>query len=205
MIPLFAQSFLFLRHGETAHNRDGIIAGSTDVPLNETGLAQAEAAAELLAGAQIAAIWSSPLARARRTAEIVAARMGLPLRVLPGLAERNWGAWEQQPYGVLVRDMVPPGGEGPGTFQSRVTDALAQIKPPFPVLIVGHSGTARVLGALLCPGVVLPRFANAVPVLWQREQEPGEAPDWSLRVLGRAKLADPLVLHYPDASLLPQR
>ncbi|AMY69317.1 histidine phosphatase family protein [Frigidibacter mobilis] len=194
MIPLFSQSFLFLRHGETAHNRAGIIAGATDVPLNAAGLAQAEMAAELLAEAGIAAIWCSPLIRARVTAETVAARLGLPLRVLPGLAERNWGAWEGQPYGVLVREMVPPGGgEGPGAFQTRVTAALAQVTSPFPALIVGHSGTARVLGALLCPGVVLPRFANAVPVLWQREEDVGHAPDWSLRVLGASDLADPLV------------
>ncbi len=196
MIPLFDHSFLFLRHGETAHNRAGIIAGSTDVPLNAEGLAQAEAAAELLAGVQIAAIWSSPQIRARVTAETVAARHGLAVRLLPGLAERNWGIWEEQPYGALVRDMVPPGGEGPGAFQSRVTAALATVTPPFPVLIVGHSGTARVLGALLCPGVELPRFANAVPVLWQREQDEGEAPDWSLRVLGAAELADPLLATY---------
>ena len=197
MIPLFEQSFLFLRHGETAHNRAGIIAGSTDVPLNASGLAQAKAAAEQLAGVPIAAIWCSPLIRARATADIVAERLGLPLRVLPGLAERNWGAWEDQPYSVLVREMVPPGGgEGPGAFQTRVTAALAQVAPPFPVLIVGHSGTARVLGALLCPGVELPRFANAVPVLFQREEEEGEAPDWSLRALGAAELADPLLATY---------
>ena len=194
MIPLFEQSFVFLRHGETAHNRAGIIAGATDVPLNAEGLAQAEAAADLLAVVQIAAIWSSPQIRARVTAETVAARLGLPVRVLPGLAERSWGAWEDQSYSVLVREMVPPGGgEGPGAFQTRVTAALAQVAPPFPVLIVGHSGTARVLGALLCPGIELPRFANAVPVLFQREEEEGGAPDWSLRVLGAADLADPLL------------
>ncbi|MBC7139982.1 MAG: histidine phosphatase family protein [Defluviimonas sp.] len=197
MIPLFGQSFVFLRHGETAHNREGIIAGSSDVPLNATGRAQAEAAADLLAGAGIGAIWCSPLIRARATAEIVAARTGLPVRVLPGLAERNWGAWEGQPHHVLVRERVPPGGgEGPGAFQTRVTAALAQVAPPFPALIVGHSGTARVLAALLCPGVVLPRFANAVPVLWQREEEDeeeaaaGRAPGWSLRLAGGGAARD---------------
>lgn len=195
MIPLFSQSFLFLRHGETAHNRAGLIAGASDVPMNAAGVAQAHAAAELLSGGGIGAIWCSPLLRARATAEIVAARTGLPLRVLPGLAERNWGAWENQPYNVLVREMVPPGGgEGPGAFQSRVTAALAQVTPPFPALIVGHSGTARVLATLLCPGVTLPRFANAVPVLWQRDEDEDHAPDWSLRVIGKGELADPLTL-----------
>ena len=58
--------FFFLRHGETDWNRERRLQGNIDVPLNATGLAQAEAAAKRLVGAGVATIVASPLARARR-------------------------------------------------------------------------------------------------------------------------------------------
>ncbi|MFC7704534.1 histidine phosphatase family protein [Plastorhodobacter daqingensis] len=182
VIALLQQPFWFLRHGETAANAADIIAGSTDSPLTRRGHAQAHQAARLLKDQPLAAIWTSPLSRARLTAQAVAQATGAPLVTLPGLAERDWGTWEGQPRHVLRRDATPPEGEGPETFRHRIREALGAIVGPFPVLIVAHSGTARELHALLCPdpiGQPFQRPGNAVPLVWR----PGPDGHWSFAEL----------------------
>lgn len=168
MIALLQQPFLFLRHGETDANVADRISGATDDPLNARGRAQAAAAARLLAGRGIAAIWHSPLTRAADTARAVAGATGAPLIPLPGLAERNWGIWEGQPRSALIREATPEGGEGPEEFAARIRAALAAITGPFPVLIVGHSGTAREIHAFLSTAPFL-RPANAAPIEWRHD------------------------------------
>lgn len=170
MIPLLSQPFLFLRHGRTAANAANRIGGATDDPLDPTGLAQAEAAARLLAGRPLAAIWHSPLARAAQTAAAVARVTGAPLVPLPGLAERNWGAWEGRDRAILIRDATPPGGEGPQAFRARIRGALAGIVPPLPVLIVAHSGTAREIHAALTDAPFR-RLGNAEAVEWRQDRD----------------------------------
>ncbi|WP_207480719.1 histidine phosphatase family protein [Arenibaculum pallidiluteum] len=167
-VPLLETEFWFLRHGETTANRDGIVAGTIDAPLTGAGLRQAEAAALRLTGAGIAAIWSSPQLRARESARIVAERLALPVVLVPGLGERNWGEWEGQPRAVLVRGRRPAGGEGPEEFRDRVLAALAAIAPPWPALVVGHSGTFRVLHAALGFGEAGETIGNARPVRMSR-------------------------------------
>lgn len=66
------QTLYIFRHGETDYNKQRIIQGILDIPLNETGLQQAYALAELLSNSGIQLIYSSKLQRAHRTAEIVA-------------------------------------------------------------------------------------------------------------------------------------
>jgi probable phosphoglycerate mutase len=86
---------LLARHGETAWNALGRLQGHTDIPLNETGRAQARALADGVAAAGIAAVVTSDLARARETGEIVAAALGLAAPVIePGLRERRFGVFE---------------------------------------------------------------------------------------------------------------
>ncbi|MDW4572412.1 histidine phosphatase family protein [Microbacterium sp. M3] len=88
-----------IRHGETDWNRDRRIQGSTDIPLNDNGRAQAHATAALLrerlVGAAPVTIVSSDLARARETAEIIADGLGVaPPRTYRGLRERSYGEAE---------------------------------------------------------------------------------------------------------------
>ena len=85
-------TLLLVRHGETDWNAEGRLQGHTDRPLNDYGRRQAAALAEELAGREIDAIYASDLARARETAEIVAARIGLPVALDVGLREKNWGS-----------------------------------------------------------------------------------------------------------------
>ncbi|TDQ58227.1 histidine phosphatase family protein [Phaeovulum veldkampii] len=168
MIPLLTSSFLILRHGRTPMNASDRIAGSLDVGLDATGRAEAETAAVVLAAQDFAAIWCSPLLRARQTAAAVAARTGHKVQIVPDLAERCWGDWQGQPRAILRREATPPGGENPEVFAARTRAGLARITPPLPVLIVAHSGTARVLADLLAPDTTLPRLGNAEALRWSR-------------------------------------
>ena len=155
MSLLDQSSFWFLRHGETVANAAGRIAGALDTPLTDRGRDQAGRAADQLQTQGIAAIWASPLVRARDTAQIVADRLGLPVRLLPDLAERRWGDWEGLDRSVLVRAATPP----------------------HPVLIVAHSGVARVLRARLLGGDdEAAQIGNAIPLRFVRH---GQEWRWS--------------------------
>ncbi|MGW9586520.1 histidine phosphatase family protein [Microbacterium sp. NPDC055455] len=92
-------ALILIRHGETDWNRDRRIQGSTDIPLNDNGRAQARATAaalrERLSGADQPTIVSSDLARARETAEIIAGELDLAApRTYRGLRERAYGEAE---------------------------------------------------------------------------------------------------------------
>ncbi len=82
--------FLF-RHGETDWNREGRLQGRSDVPLNRTGLAQAEALAERLRAHKLDAVLSSDLLRAWTTGRIVAKALGVPIFREAGLRETDVG------------------------------------------------------------------------------------------------------------------
>ncbi len=148
---------LLARHGETDWNVPPVrVMGSVDIPLNHRGREQA---LELAAQADgVAALYSSPLARARETAEIVGAELGLEPVLDDRLAESHRGAWE----GRLLRDIEGdepeawaawraagdgfrfPGGESLGEHAARVAEALAAIGAgPLPALAVCHGGTIR--------------------------------------------------------------
>ena len=79
-----ATRIVAIRHGETAWNVDTRIQGHLDIPLNDTGLWQADQVAQALAGEPIAAIYTSDLKRAHATAQAVARTTGAPL-----MAESN--------------------------------------------------------------------------------------------------------------------
>ncbi len=90
------------RHGETDWNIQGVLQGWIDVPVNDLGRRQAIDLAESVQSAGIEAIWSSPLARARETAEIIAGRLGLPAPSShEGLKERRFGAIQGIPKAEL--------------------------------------------------------------------------------------------------------
>jgi ribonuclease H / adenosylcobalamin/alpha-ribazole phosphatase len=97
---------LLLRHGETPLSAEKRFAGVGEIPLTETGVLQAKAAAKALAGRSIDAIVSSPLARTRRTAQEVADVLGLPVRTEDGLRETDFGDWEGYTF-AEVRERWP--------------------------------------------------------------------------------------------------
>jgi broad specificity phosphatase PhoE len=86
---------ILVRHGQTEWNRVERFRGLADVPLNETGLAQAEATGRCIAAEwQPAAVYSSPLSRAVKTAEVIAKPFNLPVQIHAGLADINYGQWQ---------------------------------------------------------------------------------------------------------------
>jgi broad specificity phosphatase PhoE len=153
------------RHGETNDNIEPIrVQGFTDTPLNDLGRTQAAALAEVLAaGEPLASLWSSDLSRARETAEIVGARLGLELRLDARLREANRGRWEGSRFIDIEReepelyaawrragsDFRFPGGESLLEQQQRVLACLTEIRAggELPALAVCHGGSIR---AMLC-------------------------------------------------------
>lgn len=161
-------TILLARHGETDWNLERRVQGHTDRPLNEAGVAQAQALAEELSGEQIDAVYASDLARALDTARAVAEPRGLSVVTLIGLRERNFGTWE----GLLDEEILErfpqahtgPWGddETPEQLETRVLEALLQIAKNHPggqVLVVSHGGPMRAM--LRRCGLPVERIANA--------------------------------------------
>jgi broad specificity phosphatase PhoE len=154
-------TLLLVRHGETDWNAEGRLQGQTDRPLSDFGRRQAEQLAAELEGEELEAIYSSDLARARETAEIVGKRLGLPVVLAPGLREKNWGTWEG--LTAVERDQVEFAGESTRAHQERTLRALRRISERHPddvrVLVVTHGGSMRrVQTATL--GMALPVVEN---------------------------------------------
>ncbi len=172
--------FLFVRHGETESNRDGLLAGSTDVQLTETGLCEAATAAEALSQRDIRCICSSPLRRARDTAAIIAARLHLPVSPVPELAERNWGELEGSRLPIDLAQPSVPGGETLAAFNARVARGVAtarSIAAGRPLLIVAHAGVFRALCDLYRIPVSSAWIENARPVLFPGSPQRGRTFD----------------------------
>ena len=138
-------TLLLVRHGETDWNADGRLQGQTDRPLSDFGRRQARQLAEELDGEQFEAIYSSDLARARETAEIVGERLELGVALDPDLREKDWGTWEG--LTAVERDRVEFVGESTQAHQERILQVLRRISERHPgdgqVLVVTHGGSMR--------------------------------------------------------------
>ncbi|MGO4690539.1 histidine phosphatase family protein [Glaciibacter sp. 2TAF33] len=139
-----------IRHGETEWNRELKLQGSTDIPLNDTGRGQAREAVELLAPERWDAIVSSPLSRARETAEIIASGLGITLGpTYDLLTERNYGAAEGATAEIVAArwpDRQYPGLEPLDSVVDRGTRALEQVAADFDgarTIIVCHGTLIR--------------------------------------------------------------
>jgi broad specificity phosphatase PhoE len=154
-----------VRHGETAHNRDGLGLGRDDVPLTEVGVQQARAVGERFEAIHVARIFSSPLQRARIVADEVGTRLGVDVEVVPHLTELDVGETEGLGFAEM-RQRYPdflahwggaeghlarmPGGESMADLASRLEPlALSLLAQPEsdPAMVVSHN---FVLRALLC-------------------------------------------------------
>jgi broad specificity phosphatase PhoE len=146
------------RHGQTAYNLEGRFQGQQAVPLDDTGRAQAAELAERAAGYGFATLWCSPLLRARETAEIVSARIGLQPHEDPRLMETDAGDWTNRPFAEIQTETPElfeqfftgnpafafPGGESFATQEIRVEAALRDIEADaLPALVVCHGMVIR--------------------------------------------------------------
>lgn len=140
---------LLTRHGQTDWNVQGKAQGRTDTNLNETGIEQAKMLAKKLMDYNIDVIISSPLKRARKTAEIIAEGRAIPVFCDEDIIERSFGKYEGQQLKHDDFDAIKRSGEiGVETddeFLIRIKKFLEGIKKQYydkTVLIVTHKGTA---------------------------------------------------------------
>ena len=82
---------LLIRHGQTDWNIEGRLQGSTDIPLNQEGLMQAELCAQFLKTVNLTTLISSPLSRAKQTAELIASTCHLPIVEMAAFREKSYG------------------------------------------------------------------------------------------------------------------
>ncbi len=175
-------SIFLVRHGQTDFSLANRFCGSTDAPLNETGLAMAEALAARYGTDGLTAIYASPLLRTRQTAAPTAAAAGLEVQLDAGLREIAYGEWEGRAEGDVERDeperfsawaehpgrVSPPGGENAVEIAARALKAVEAIRARHQggkVMVVSHKATIRVLlCALLGIDVDLFRARIAQPV-----------------------------------------
>ena len=170
---------LLIRHGETDWNRARRFQGHADPPLNERGREQARALAAELGPEEIAAVYTSDLARARETADIVAAGLGAEVVPLPELREIDVGEWEgltwdeiEARYPAGARNWHEGGfgwesGESYEQLTERVVPALRRIAADHPgqrVLVVGHGGTVRATRAFI-QGLSVPDSRRRSPAI----------------------------------------
>ncbi len=150
---------LLIRHAFNDLLKEHRIGGRLPgIPLNEQGRAEAEALADRLAHIPLVAVYSSPMERARETAQYIADRHGLEVRIHPGLHEVDCGRWSGQPVSRLQEDpywfplrVYPsrapfPDGENSWEVQIRALAALEEIQRAHPggtVAIVSHADPIR--------------------------------------------------------------
>ena len=142
------------RHGQTVWNFENRFQGQTDIPLDDTGVAQAERAARLLAALRPDAIFASDLTRAASTAAPLARLTGLPVTLDKDLRERHGGEWEglngveiRTRYPAEFESWNPPGGETATGVADRVFAALERVTETLPAgalaVVVSHGAALR--------------------------------------------------------------
>ena len=167
----------FLRHGETDWNVKQLCQGQKDIPLNAKGKRQAHKAAKTVQNLEIQTIFSSPLLRAKETAEIISSLIPLAkLQTSPLLMERAWGEYQgassEKMYAYeeaedSSKGFKPLSGKGFETkevFKTRTQAALtAAMKLESPLLIVSHGRFFRCLCEVL-EITAIRQIENAVPI-----------------------------------------
>lgn len=173
--------FWFLRHGETDWNAEGLSQGNVDIPLNHVGVMQAKRAAKTLHPVPIKTIVSSPLSRAKDTADMVAELLKLPVLVDEELREVNFGVQEGQPMGDWYDDWIagaftPEGAETFADLRARCVRAINRATALHaPVLVVAHGALWRAfryeagLPANVRTPNALPLLAKPGPKGWELE------------------------------------
>jgi broad specificity phosphatase PhoE len=173
---------MLIRHGETDNNAGGLVQGRLDLPLNALGQQQASAMGAFLSGEPLVHVACSPLLRARRTAEAVAAPHGLAPEIIPDLAEMDVGEMEGL-SGPQMRERFPdflaawagpsgpslsmPGGESLEDVQARAWAVVERLREAWPEGTVAAVTHNFVLATVVCKALGLPladfrRFRHSV-------------------------------------------
>ena len=148
------------RHGQTTWNARDVVCGRADPPLTDRGREQAGQLARQCLGKGITRIFSSPLIRARETAQAASDLLGVPVTVDPRLLEQDFGKFEEchrfdPEYLSYRKDLAVrfPGGESCAQVIARVYALLDEIRAsgqPGNVLLVSHGGACRAMNTYFC-------------------------------------------------------
>ena len=173
---LARRRIVLVRHGAVASRYDGVCYGRSDVELSDEGLRQSRAAADELAALPITHLVHSGLARARWLAELIAARISVPLTVAPALAEINFGQWELRTWqdifeetGNAMAGMIhspatfrPPSGETVFELRDRALAWYRELPAEGFIVAVAHGGPIAALRGALT-GVPVSQWPALVP------------------------------------------
>ena len=153
---------ILVRHGETDFNASETFRGRADVPLNKNGLRQAQLLGDYLSGEKINVVYSSPLQRAVKTAEAIAAPQKLDINIIDNLNDIDCGEWQgltlrevKDRYGNIYQDWLDtpeqvkiPGGESLEDVRNRalpfVQDAVMRCGEG-KIALVSHRAVNKVL------------------------------------------------------------
>lgn len=173
--------FILIRHGQTSDNLAGLVQGQRNTPLDELGVRQAQCAARRLFNEKIDAVYSSDLARAMKTAEIIAGPHQLQVVSCQALREWNLGELEgkqreelniaypevMNSFKIECEDAIAPGGETRRELYRRVGDCLNELAIRHPnqkLILVSHAGAMRAIFrhivGRVADGVMLPQVSN---------------------------------------------
>jgi broad specificity phosphatase PhoE len=208
---------VLIRHGETDWNAQLRWQGHTDIPLNANGIRQAESVAEQLQDARLQVLFSSDLARAHQTSEIISARLDLPVFTSDRLREVHVGAAEGLSYDETFirfgqrsierwRSMHPadwsfafPNGETKGEARARVQQAIPEFLHSTGakrVAVVSHGMLIRIFLHHHFPQMEMPSVlvnCGCVPLIYTASLK-----DWTVRDDCTLSLADSLAGGRPD-------
>lgn len=172
--------FIYLvRHGETDWNEKGKFRGHADLSLNEKGKKQAQALADYFSSREVAGVYSSPLKRAKQTAEVIARACGVPLEVRPELIDVDYGEWEgltleeiSRVYPLLYQQWLKnpeeftfPRGDNVRVAGDRLEGALTSLMERHlgeSIVVVAHQAVNK---------IILYRFFKLRDRLWEIPQE----------------------------------
>jgi broad specificity phosphatase PhoE len=185
-----------LRHGQTDWNIDFRLQGITDIPLNKTGILQAETAAKFISPEDWNFIASSPLTRARDTAEIIAKTIGIPeVQIDSMLLERSFGEAEgltHSEWKEKFPDGLPPGGESLEELKLRAVSLLDHLANQYrgtKVLAVSHGAMIRKIVRIVSGGdlpLAGERFENTSLTVLRHSQEGWKVQSYNPKALGRS-------------------
>ncbi len=198
-------TLVLVRHATTAATGKRLGGWTPGVHLDARGREQAEAAAERLAGIEVAAVYASPLERTQETARAIARRHGLRVRTRRAIGEVDYGEWTDRPLGQLRRrkawaaiQATPsrvafPGGESIRAAQARAVDAtehLAAEHPDETIVAVSHADVIKAVVAHHL-GMPLDTFQRLVVV------------PASVTILALPPSGPPALLRFNDTGALP--
>ena len=158
-----------IRHGETNWNKEKRLQGRTDIPLNEEGLKQAQICAKALPKNKFTRVITSPLTRARQTAEAIANELALPIEVMEQFIERSFGVAEGKTDDVI--EELYPNNEIPEL--EPLNELIGRIKEGLDNIIQTSQKDSHII--IVAHGAVINRFVAHIA-----QQELGQATNTSL-------------------------